>query len=58
MLNGLAHFYGRLIHNTGDAYEGEFVEDQPNGEGVYYKQDGAFYVGHWENNKKDGYGKE
>ena len=27
MLNSKAHYYGRLVHSDGDAYEGEWLED-------------------------------
>lgn len=41
MANGL----GRLIHADGDVYEGEWVNDKPQGKGIYLHQDGASYTG-------------
>ena len=40
-------FEGRQI-KKGDRFVGEFVEDFPKGEGIYYHADGRIEEGHWD----------
>ena len=39
--------YGRLIHPTGDMYEGEWQLDKANGRGVFTNFEGYRYEGDW-----------
>jgi len=48
---------GKLIHPSGDYYEGEFLDDCVNGFGTYISKKGGQYVGMWKNNLQDGKGK-
>jgi len=41
----LANGRGKLIHNDGDVYEGEWVNDKAEGRGVYLHSNGAKYDG-------------
>ena len=40
--------YGRLIHPTGDTYEGEWQLDKANGFGIFSNPDGYRYEGDWQ----------
>jgi len=40
---------GRLIHQDGDVYEGEWKDNKASGKGLYIHYDGAKYEGDWEN---------
>ena len=40
---------GMLIHNDGDVYEGDWVNNKAQGTGEYRHYDGARYVGEWVN---------
>jgi hypothetical protein len=42
----------------GDYYEGEWLEDKANGEGVYCYIDGVIYRGSWLNDLQNGNGEE
>jgi hypothetical protein len=41
---------GKLYLVNGERFEGEFLDDYVNGEGVYYKKDGSYIRGLWRNN--------
>ncbi len=42
---------------AGDRYEGQFVNNKLNGQGVfYYKEAGLVYNGSWLDNKRNGFG--
>lgn len=43
--NGVREGYGRLIHPTGDMYEGEWANDKANGQGVFENLEGYSYCG-------------
>ena len=47
----MAHGYGRIIHQDGDIYEGEWKENKAHGKGKYVHLDGAEYIGNWKNDK-------
>lgn len=40
---------GRLIHNDGDVYEGNWVNSKADGVGSYLHFDGSRYEGEWKN---------
>lgn len=41
----MANGKGRLIHNDGDFYEGDFLEDKAHGNGKYVHTDGSVFEG-------------
>ena len=41
---------GRKIYDTGDVYEGHFLNNKKNGYGVYKFADGDTYEGEWKEN--------
>ena len=47
----MAHGPGRLIHDNGDVYEGDWKNDKACGFGKFIFSDGAKYVGEWDNDK-------
>ena len=52
-INGM----GKLILNTGEYYEGNFINDKANGYGVYMYNNGSVYIGSWKDNVMSGFGK-
>ena len=51
------HGYGRLINDEGDILEGQWKEDELNGQGSYQWGDGSkVYNGAFLNGKMHGYG--
>ena len=44
---GLREGYGRLIHPTGDMYEGDWQGDKANGSGTFSNLEGYTYQGDW-----------
>lgn len=58
MEHGLPNGQGVYIDmNSGQRYEGNFVDFQRDGEGILYTEDGyKIYDGEWKNNKYNGYG--
>jgi len=44
-LDDVANGRGRLVHVDGDVYEGNWVNDQAEGYGVYLHKNGASYEG-------------
>lgn len=42
---------GKIIHNDGDVYEGEWKEDKAEGKGIYIRYLGSIYEGDWKNDK-------
>ena len=51
---GLREGYGRLIHPTGDHYEGDWNDDKANGHGVFSNLEGYKYEGNWVDDCQDG----
>ena len=49
---------GRMIHATGDVYQGQFLGDKANGFGKYTREDGSSYEGFFKMNKHHGKGTE
>jgi hypothetical protein len=48
---------GTLAYNNGSFYEGEWENDQRNGQGKFISnEDGIVYVGSWRDGLKDGLG--
>ena len=47
------HGFGIIIWPSGDAFEGEFVEDKKSGFGIFYNKQ-KIYMGIWINNKPEG----
>lgn len=45
-------------YSNGDKYEGEWLNDDKNGQGVYYYANGDVYEGEWMNGKLNGRGNE
>ena len=43
----MAEGYGRLIHEEGTVYEGEWVKDKAQGKGTFTHEDGTCYEGDW-----------
>ena len=39
-------------------YEGDFIDDEFEGNGKYYQEDGKYYIGQFKKGKPCGYGKE
>ena len=55
----MAHGRGRIIFSDGGIYEGEWEEDQAQGEGVYTNQTRkGRYEGEWRGDLQHGQGKE
>lgn len=49
---------GKALYPNQDTYDGQFVEGYRRGKGVYiHKRNGDMYEGHYEENKKHGFGK-
>lgn len=45
------------MYYNGDKYQGEWVDDEKNGNGEYhYHSSSELYKGQWRNNKKNGHG--
>ena len=55
---GLREGYGRLIHPTGDMYEGDWFQDKANGQGVFSNVEGYRYDGEWLEDCQHGQGIE
>lgn len=47
---------GRYSYSDGSYYEGMFVRNQPQGEGVCYYSNGSKYIGGWKNHSPHGIG--
>lgn len=45
------------IKSTEDYYQGELINNIPNGRGIIYYKNGEFYIGNYNNGKKEGIGK-
>lgn len=43
----MANGQGRLIHDDGDVYEGNWLNDKAHGRGIYLHKDGSTYTGEW-----------
>ena len=55
--DGLKTGFGKMVYPNGDIYEGEWVENDMQGEGTYtYKKTGDIFVGSWFAGKKHGKG--
>ena len=59
----LKHGFGKITHSKivekqsiRDTYEGDWVNDEMNGKGVYTYISGSIYTGHWKSNKHHGKG--
>ena len=51
------HGKGIIYYKKGKInYEGEFVNDKPEGNGKYIDENGDFYIGQWLNGNKHGNG--
>ena len=50
--------HGRFIYDSGDAYEGSFLDNKASGKGIYFFADGTIYTGDWLCDKKHGIGSE
>jgi uncharacterized protein (TIGR02145 family) len=48
---------GKFTFNSGETYEGDFVDNAFNGIGKYIQPNGTTYVGEWKNGKQNGKGK-
>ena len=56
--NGLRNDKGILYYKNGNIkYDGEFVDDEFEGNGKYYYENGEYYVGNWYKGSKGGKGK-
>jgi hypothetical protein len=56
--NGLPHGKGVKIHTSlQDRYEGNFVQGEVQGEGLYRWKNGDLYTGNWQKGKKSGAGR-
>ena len=47
---------GRYTYSDGSYYEGMFVHNQPQGEGICYYSNGSKYIGGWKNHSPHGVG--
>ncbi len=47
---------GRAIYESGNFYEGQFLDDKRDGYGIFIWNDGANYLGMWKNGMKHGPG--
>lgn len=45
-----------MIYADGDKYDGEWIDGQMHGVGVYFYADGDKYEGNWKYNKRHGHG--
>ena len=55
--NGLKNGKGVTFWNNGDPlYEGDYVNDKPEGFGKGYIDNGDYYIGEWKNGEMDGEG--
>ena len=55
--NGIRHGKGIQYYENGDImYEGNFVNDEPEGEGKSHNENGSYYIGHFKNGMKNGKG--
>ena len=53
------HGYGKLIISKNETYEGEFINNEYDGEGRYnWKKEKMEYIGSWKNSIRVGKGKE
>ncbi|MBR2406471.1 MAG: hypothetical protein IKB04_09630 [Clostridia bacterium] len=50
------HGRGKMTYKSGDAYDGEWVNDQVSGHGTYTWKNGDVYSGAWVNDQKCGHG--
>ena len=48
--------YGVTNIKDGDVYEGDWINNLPNGKGKFYWPNGTVYEGDWVNNNRSGYG--
>ena len=48
----LAEGHGSMIYSGGDRYEGNWKNDIPEGDGVYYYKSGAIYTGYFKNGEE------
>ena len=46
----------KVLYTPGDRYEGNWVNDEMSGQGVYTWANGARYEGEWANGRRTGYG--
>ena len=56
LLGDLPHGYGRLVHNSGAIYEGDFREGKRCGLGLWQHPGGITYEGGWLNDLYHGFG--
>ena len=54
--NGKRHGKGKFTWNSGAYYDGDFVEDVMEGNGLLVFQDKSTYKGLWKNNLRQGEG--
>ena len=55
---GKFHGKGRMTHQNGDIYQGEWEEGKASGKGVFVDQQGSMYEGEWLNDQYHGQGCE
>jgi hypothetical protein len=49
-------YYGMILFNNGDIYQGGFLNNKKHGYGEYIYSNGDIYQGNWQNDVKEGYG--
>ena len=54
--DGKSEGYGVSTWPDGHKYEGQWLNDLMNGEGVFHFADGRLYQGHYKDGRKEGYG--
>jgi hypothetical protein len=54
---GRRHGTGKMVYNTGDEYEGEWLQDQRHGKGAFAYTNGDVYTGEWKDDKRNGHGR-
>lgn len=47
----MASGYGKLVHEDGDIYEGNWENDKANGYGEYTQKNGTVFKGSWKDDK-------
>ena len=55
--NGKTHGKGKLFYKNGNIkYEGDWINDEIEGNGKYYWEDGEYYIGQFKNGLRNGKG--